>query len=230
MSLGGDIRAVAFDLDGLMFDTEDTYWKVGEELLGRRGHPYTQELCDAIMGRRPEDCFRKMIEWYSLDGDTPETLQAESEEIFIEKLDEGFSAMPGLFDLLEKIERKGLPKGICTSSSRKVITEVLARHDLLPRFRFTLTAEDISQGKPHPEIYLEAAKLFEVSPEKMVVLEDSEAGCRSAHASGAYTVGIRARHNRDHDLSVADVVLDSLAHPRLLNILGIDSGASDSRA
>jgi HAD superfamily hydrolase (TIGR01509 family) len=223
MATEGDIQAVAFDLDGLMFDTEDTYWKVGEELLGRRGHPYTQELCDAIMGRRPEDCFRKMIEWYSLDGDTPEQLQAESESIFIEKLDDGFSAMPGLFELLEKVEQKELPKGICTSSSRKVITEVLNRHDLLPRFQFTLTAEDISQGKPHPEIYLKAAELFGVVPGKMLVLEDSEAGCRSAHASGAYTVAVRARHNRDHDLSAADVVLESLAQDRLLELLGIET-------
>lgn len=208
------IKAVAFDMDGLMFDTEDVYWKAADRLLGRRGFPYTDELCADIMGRPPRYCFEKFIEVYHL----PETwleLQAESEELFLEFLRDGYSAMPGLFGLLDKIEAESLPKAVCTSSARRILEAVLARDRLLPRFQFVLTAEEITHGKPSPEIYLTAAKKFGVSPSEMVVLEDSAAGCRAAKAAGAVCYAVRASHNKTADLSAATRVLNSLAEVEL---------------
>ena len=73
------LHAVAFDLDGLMFNTEDVYWKVGTELMRRRGRKYDKALSDAVMGRPPRYCFEKFIEWHSLD-DSWEDLRDESEE------------------------------------------------------------------------------------------------------------------------------------------------------
>ena len=61
--------AVAFDMDGLMFETESVYWKSADILLGRRGHKYTQELCDATMGRPPECTFRLFIERFAFPED-----------------------------------------------------------------------------------------------------------------------------------------------------------------
>ena len=80
---GGGAVAVAFDMDGLMFETESVYWKSADILLGRRGHKYTQELCDATMGRPPECTFRLFIERFAFPEDW-RTLQRESEDIFIE--------------------------------------------------------------------------------------------------------------------------------------------------
>ena len=85
---GGGAVAVAFDMDGLMFETESVYWKSADILLGRRGHKYTQELCDATMGRPPECAFRLFIERFAFPEDW-RTLQRESEDIFIELLKDG---------------------------------------------------------------------------------------------------------------------------------------------
>ena len=213
--------AVVFDMDGLMFNTEDVYYQVGCELLRRRGREFTKELSDAMMGRPPQPSFELMIQWHSLT-DTWQQLSAESEQVFVELLDGRLAPMDGLLDLLDRLECAGLPKAICTSSSRNVLTAVLSRMEMEPRFQFTLTAEDIVCGKPHPEIYLKAAGRFGIRPDQMLVLEDSQTGCRSAAAAGAYVVAVPGEHSRNQDFGVADLVVDSLADPRLYDVLNFE--------
>ena len=207
-------KAVAFDMDGLMFDTEAVYWKAAEALLGRRGQPYTEELNEAIMGRPPRYCFETFIRRFGFT-ETWEELQAESEALFLEFLEDGFRVMPGLMELLERIERAGIPKGVCTSSSTRLVSAVLGRAGLTDRFAFLLTSESITRGKPDPQIYLMAAEKFGVSPAEMLVLEDSTAGVRAAAAAGAACFAVRAEHNKFADLSQARAVLRSLAEVRL---------------
>ena len=212
-------RAVVFDMDGLMFNTEDVYWEVGTELLRRRGHEFTRELNDAVMGRPPQACFEEMIRWHSLN-DSWGQLAAESEEILVSLLDGCLAPMPGLIELLDALEAAGTPKAICTGSTRKVLVAVLSRFRMEPRFQFVLTAEDITHGKPHPEIYQKAANRFRIEPHQMLVLEDSQTGCESAARAGAYVVAVPCRHSRHQDFSVAPLVIDSLADPRLYQALG----------
>ena len=94
---------------------------------------------------------------------------------------------------------------------------------------FILTAEDMSHGKPNPEIYLTAARRLDVPPERMLVLEDSENGCRAAAAAGAFAVAVPGDHSRRHDFSFAALVIDSLADPRLYAALGLQLLALLSR-
>ncbi len=214
------IKAVAFDLDGLMFNTEDVYWKVGSELMRRRGREYTEKLSHAIMGRPPQVCFETMIRWHSLD-DTWQAMAAESEEVFVSLLDDSVSPMPGLLDLLDALEQHSIPKAICTSSSPQVVEAVLTRFEMRPRFEFVLTAADISHGKPNPEIYQKAAARFGIEPRDMLVLEDSQTGTTAAAASGAFAVAVPAGLSAEHDFSVADLVAESLADPRIREVLGV---------
>lgn len=216
-------RAVVFDMDGLMFNTEDVYYQVGCEVLRRRGHEFTKELSDAMMGRPPQPSFELMIQWHSLD-DTWRQLSVESEGVFVELLDGYLAPMPGLLELLDYLEQAGIPKAICTSSSRNVLSAVLSRMEMEPRFQFTLTAEDIVEGKPAPEIYLKAAARFQLRPAEMLVLEDSSTGCRAAAAAGAFAVAVPGEHSRGQDFSVASLVIDSLADPRLYAVLRADGG------
>jgi HAD superfamily hydrolase (TIGR01509 family) len=221
-------RAVVFDMDGLMFNTEDVYSKVGAELMRRRGCAYSRELNNAIMGRPPQTCFEMMIEWNSLDDDW-KTLAAESEETFIALLDGHLAPMPGLLDLLDALEAARIPKAICTSSMRRVMEAVLSRFSLEPRFDFTLTAEDIVQGKPNPEIYLKAASRFGVQPCDMVVLEDSQTGCRAAAAAGAIAVAVPGEHSKTQDFSVASLVVHGLGDPRVYQAIGLPANADKQR-
>ena len=206
-----------------MVDTEAVYWMVGTELLRRRGHVFTNELKDEIMGLQPRATFEAMIRWYNLDENWQE-MARESNALFIALLDEHLAAMPGLFELLDALEAAGIPKAIGTSAPRELADACLAPLDLHRRFAFILTSDDITHGKPHPEIYLAAAARFGIPAAEMAVLEDSCNGCLAAAAAGTVAVAVPGQHSRTHDFSAAALVIESLADRRLYEMLGIGAG------
>lgn len=214
------MRAVVFDMDGLMFNTEDMYTLAGEELLRRRGLEFTTELKNEMMGMRPQPAFERMIAACCLRESWQE-LAEESNRIFLDLLDGRLAPMPGLMELLDALERAKIPKAVCTSSTRELVLACLRPFDLAKRFEFVLVAEDVVHGKPHPEIYLTAAQRLGVPPAEMLVLEDSENGCRAAAAAGVYTVAVPGEHSLEHDFSMASLVIDGLTDRRLYLTLGI---------
>jgi HAD superfamily hydrolase (TIGR01509 family) len=212
------IRAVCFDLDGLMFNTEHVFFDAGSELLRRRGRKMTVEVMNVLIGRRPQESFRALVKFLELD-ECPDALRAESKVIYEAMLSDRLTPMPGLLELLAQIEARRLPKGVATSSPRRYLNEVLGRFDLLSRFAVTLTAEDVVHGKPHPEIYLTAAAALGVKPAEMLVLEDSHAGTQAAVAAGAHVVSVPHEFTAAHDFSGARHIARSLQDPYLLQLL-----------
>jgi len=222
-------KAVVFDLDGLMFNTEDLYDEVGAAILRQRGKEFTVGLKRKMMGLPSRLALQVMIDEHNLDA-TVEQLQRESDAIFAEILGPRLAPMKGLVELLEALETAALPKAIATSSRRPFTTKVLGHFDFEPRFEFVLTSEDVHQGKPHPEVYLAAAKRFGLDPGQLVVLEDSENGCRAAVAAGAYTIAVPSSHSSDHDFDGVHLVADSLADHRIYEVIGIPLSGVDHKA
>ncbi len=212
------LRAVAFDLDGLMFNTEDLYQQVGGEILGRRGKLFESDLLDAMMGRPSPIALQIMIDYHDLDA-TVGQLESETDEIFASILSERLQPMPGLVRLLDALEAAQIPKAIATSSRHAFAHSVLSEFDWVSRFEFILTAEDITRGKPDPQIYLTAANRFGLSPERMMVLEDSQIGCQAAIAAGTHAVAVPAGQSRGHCFDGASLIADSLGDRRIYDLL-----------
>jgi HAD superfamily hydrolase (TIGR01509 family) len=212
------LKAVTFDLDGLMFNTEELYQEVGGAILARRGKEFTGELKDKMMGRKSNVALALMIEHHQLDA-TPEQLAAETAEIFGGILPGRLAPMPGLLDLLAALEAAGIPKGIATSSNRAFVEQVLGVFNLRPRFDFVLASEDIEHGKPEPDVYLLAAERHGVDPAAMMVLEDSQIGCQAAVAAGAYTVAVPHGQSRTHQFPGVQFEANTLADQRIYTAL-----------
>ena len=102
--------------------------------------------------------------------------------------------------------------------------DVLGRFGFGPRFEFILTAEDVQQGKPHPEIYLTASRRLAASPSEMMVLEDSQNGCRAAISAGAFAVAVPGDHSRHHDFTGASLIAAGLGDARIYQALWPDRG------
>ncbi len=215
------LKAVVFDLDGLMFNTEELYQYVGSQLLKRRGKKFDDELLDQMMGRPQRVALQLMIDYHGLDA-TVADLSRETDEVFADILDERLACMPGLLELLDALERHNIPKAIATSSGRRFVDHVLGRFSLGPRFQFILTGDDVTHGKPHPEIYLKAADRFGLSPAEVLVLEDSSNGCRAAVAAGTFAVAVPGSHSCSHDFSGCALAAETLADRRIYAALGID--------
>ena len=220
MSFAPKLRAVVFDLDGLLFNTEELYQFVGTELMRRRGKTFEKELIDRIMGRPQQVALQMMIDWHGLDT-TVDILTKETQEVFTEILDDRLRLMPGAEGLLDALEAARIPKAIATSSGRRFTRNVLGKFHLEPRFEFILTGEDVTHGKPDPEIYRRAAERFRVDAARMMVLEDSQNGCKAAVAAGAFAVAVPSGPSSQHDFSGAALVVESLADPRIYETLGM---------
>jgi len=212
------ISAVAFDLDGLMLNTEHVFALAAENMLRKRGLAMPSDLLRRMMGRRPPEGMRTMRELTGLH-DSVEDLQAEAEREFFALLDEHLETMPGLFELLDLLESLELPKCVATSSPRDYQLDLMNRFDLMPRFRFALTAEDVQNGKPHPEIYLTAAARHGVATSELFVFEDSEAGTNAAAAAGAFVISVPHEHSRCHNFENASRIVESLMDAVVLDVL-----------
>lgn len=219
------LKAVAFDLDGLMVNTEDVYIHVGTELCARRGKTFEDALRHQMMGQPATAALSVMIAWHSFT-DTLEELAIESDVVFWEQVEGRLQLMPGLMELLSAIDDAGIPKGIATSGARDYADQILTRVGLRERFESVITADDISRGKPAPEIYLLAARRFGIEPSEMLVLEDSQNGCRAGVAAGAYTVAVPSEHTEGHDYTGAAFIAHSLADPRIRQVLSLPESSA----
>ncbi len=212
------LRAVVFDLDGLLVNTEDLYEKAGETVLRRRGRTYDADLREQMMGRPVSDAIQLMIDCHSLP-DTLESLMCECRDVLAAFMEESLATMPGVEKLLDELATAGIPIAVATSATPEYAEYVLTKLGLKERFRFVLTSADIRHGKPNPEVYLLAAERLGIPPSQMMVLEDSGNGCRAAVEAGAFTVAVPNRHTRDHKFPRVQLTADTLADTQILAAL-----------
>jgi HAD superfamily hydrolase (TIGR01509 family) len=219
------IRAVVFDLDGLMFDTEALFFRVTSRVLESRGKRFTPEIMRALIGRRSAEVAGWLKTMVGID-EPPEVILGEVRERFAADVDTAVHPTPGLFVLLDHLHRRSLPSAVATSSGRAYADRLLTRHGLSGRFAFVLTSEDVTRGKPDPEIYRLAADRFAVPAGEMLVLEDSPAGVEAARGSGAVTVAVPHEHSPVEALRAANLVVPRLDDPALLALI---DGHTDRR-
>jgi HAD superfamily hydrolase (TIGR01509 family) len=203
------IRAILFDLDGLMVDSEPHSLASWGAVLSERGVTLTRSVIDHMFGLRQIEAARMLVDVYGLTED-PGGLAREKEEYQIHHLDGQIAAMPGLFDLLEESERHGLLVAVASSGARRYVAAVLAAIHLTGRFHAVVTGDDVINGKPAPDVFLTAAHALEIESRHCLVLEDAPAGVQAAKAAGMRCVAVPNAHTRALDLSAADFVLPSL--------------------
>lgn len=213
-------RAIAFDLDGLLIDTEPLFRETMRVILARRGIPFDESFMHVMMGVPAAQSLPRMLERFGLP-DSAAAIAEECKRAFLEILGDGRAPlMPGVEPLLDWVARRDIPSAIVTSSGRPFVDHVFGPHGLLDRFRFVLTSEDVTRGKPHPDAYQLAASKLGVSPTDVVVLEDSPNGLRAAKAAGARCIVVPHRHTNLGDLEAADAIVPALHSPELRQLLG----------
>jgi len=214
------ILAVAFDLDGLMFDTEALFFRVASEMVQARGKTFHTDIMRAMIGRQPSESGMALKTLAELEDD-PEVLMAEATERFLALVDTAVQPNPGLIHLLDLLDRHAMPLAVATSSHRKYAERLLGRHKLIERFALILAREDVGKHKPDPEIYATVAARFGIEPGHLLVLEDTPTGLASAKGAGAFAVGVPHEHSPAADLHAADLIVGRLDDPALLARIGL---------
>ncbi len=204
------VRAIIFDLDGLMVDSEPLAKQSWHALLGQYGRVLDEEAMNEIFGLRPVDSAQVIHQRLGLPG-TPEQILTQRRQLMWEIIqDKGMRPMPGLHVLLKAIDARGLPRAVATSSGRQYAPMAM-RSIGVDGFAALVTGDDVERGKPAPDIYLAAAAALQVAPAACLALEDSPHGVRAAKAAGMRCVAVPGPMTAELDFSAADWVFPSLA-------------------
>ncbi len=206
------IQAAIFDMDGLMVDTEDLYFQAESEVARRYGKSFDMEVMQKMMGHKAVRSIQIMMETLGIEGSAKE-IEALRDSLYRELLIQGVKPMSGLLELLDWLEAKNFGKAVATSSKPEFKNIIFDQLGLEHRFEVVVTAEEISQGKPAPEIYQLVLRRLNLRPWQSIVLEDSFPGLRAAKEAGCFCIIVPNRYTQDQDFSGADLVSPQLSHP-----------------
>lgn len=187
MSLPRPVRAVVFDMDGLLVDSETLYCKALTTTAEAMGHDLPMSVLRLMIGHTWAGSAQVLVAHFGPDFDTSQ-LRDESVRRFYALANAEISLKAGVLELLDHLDEAGLPRAIATSSRRQDVEHHLGRHSLIQRFDAVLAQGDYPRAKPHPDPYLKAAEALGVDPLDCLALEDSHNGVRAAAAAGMMTI------------------------------------------
>lgn len=185
----GQYRALLFDLDGTLIDSMWIWPAIDRDYLGRFGYQVPEDLQPAIEGMGFTETARYFQQRFHI-MDPLEDMMAEWNRMAFDFYSGQVKLKPGARELLCVAKEEGCKLGIATSNSRELAEAALAHLGILDCFDVVLTSCDVHAGKPAPDVYLEAARRVEVSPENCVVFEDVPMGILAGKNAGMMTVAV----------------------------------------
>lgn len=204
----GGPDAVVFDMDGVLADTEPVQQAALGVFLSRRGRHLPSEEYGRLVGLANDRAWAWIADRVDLPHDTA-AYRTECEAILLPLIAERLRPDPAAVELVHRLRDRGYPLGLASSSYRAVVDAVLAVIGLSAAFRATVSGDEVTTGKPDPEIYRLAAARLAVDPRKCAAIEDSPHGMQAARAAGMWVVGLTTRYTRGL-LLPADLVVESL--------------------
>ena len=198
-------RALLFDIDGTLTDTDALHLEAFNRVLSPRGHVFDH----ARFTRELQGFSNASIAERFLGDEPPErqvAIMQDKEATFRELAAARIEPLPGLMPLLDLADRARVPMVAVTNAPRPNAEMLLAGMGITHRFKALVIGDELAHGKPHPMPYLEGLRLTDAAPTASIAFEDSRSGIRSATAAGIATVGIRTSLAHD-DLVAAGAVM-----------------------
>ena len=204
-------EAVVFDLDGVIVDSEQVWDEVRERYTRESGGTYTETATRDMMGMSSLEWSRYMAETLRVPG-TPDEINAAIVERMLARYGEAPPLIPGAVDAVRRVAARW-PLAIASSSNPELIEVVVRAAGLGDVFEIAVSSQEVTRGKPAPDVYLEAARRLGVDAARCAAVEDSHNGIRSAKAARMRVVAVPNPHfpPDDEAISSADVVLGSIA-------------------
>lgn len=202
--------AVLFDWDGVVINSADCHRLAWDQMIAESGRPFPADHFERGFGLRNETIIPNILGW----DVTPEELKVMAdtkEALYREHLAaSNIEPLPGVRALLADLKAAGIGRAVGSSTPRKNIETAMAILDLADFFDGVVTGDDVTHGKPHPEVFLKAAASVGAPPERCIVIEDAPGGIQAAKAGGMFALAVTTSHPRTM-FPHADRIVDSLA-------------------
>ncbi|MCQ2531613.1 MAG: HAD family phosphatase [Saccharofermentans sp.] len=205
------MKAVVFDMDGVIFDTESAVIEVWKEVAQRHGIPNIVDFCTDCIGINAVATKKKFIERYG-DKYSYEEIRAEKTGIIRERFRKGeIDIKPGAENILRTLKENGIKVALASSTREEAVREELTLMNLIQYFDEIVTGDMVTRSKPAPDIFLMACEKLGVKPEEAAGIEDSFNGIRSCHDAGLFTIMVPdLLQPTDEIEALADVVVTDL--------------------
>ena len=206
-----NIKAVCFDLDGTLIDSMHIWKDIDIAFLGRFGYDLPENLQSEIEGM----AFKDTAIYFKTHFDIPLSLQEIMDtwnEMAFYKYTHEIGFKPGAFEFLKYLKAKNIPTAICTSNSKELALAVAESLSITPYVKEIITSCEVGQGKPAPDVYLEAAKRIGVAPQNCLVFEDVVAGITAGKRAGMKVCAMEddfSKATREQKKALADYYLDN---------------------
>lgn len=208
------IKAVIFDMDGVIIDSEPVWFKVDQIMIKKFGKPCNIEYKNKIMGLNGRGGIKLLRKLFKLKGTTKALLKIRF-SLLKNLLKKEVKTRPGAEKLIINLYKKHYPLALASSSPPDVISLVLKKFNLKKYFKVIISGHRIRKIKPHPDIFLKTAKKLKIKPKNCLVIEDAPSGEKAAKRAGMKCIIVRHKYNQDIKFKLADLVVKSLKNINL---------------
>lgn len=200
------MKAVIFDMDGVIIDSEPLHFEVEAKLLEELGGVFDLDYHNSLVGTNDRLMWSIFKEKFNLKPDLDLIIEMKKER-FLAEIDR-IPLVKGFDKLISSLYQEGYLLGLASSNNRTSINKIINVFNLDKYLDFSISGDEVSRGKPDPEIFLKGAQLIGVAPEECLVIEDAKNGVEAAKTAGMKCIGYRNPNSGDQDLSQADLIID----------------------
>ncbi|OEK04594.1 HAD family hydrolase [Roseivirga misakiensis] len=217
------LKAVIFDMDGVIIDSEPLHQKAYYAMFKEVGIVVSDELYDTLRGKSTINVCRELIEIFQLKHSATEMVAIKRQHFdVIFKTDKTFDLIKGVRNIIEDYHQNGLTLVLASSASMQTINRIFDRFDLNKYFKAKLSGADLKASKPHPEIFVKATQATGFERSECLVIEDATNGIEAAKSAELFCIGFESIHSKNQDYRKADLVIKSfeeISFSRIKDIL-----------
>lgn len=205
------LKAVIFDMDGVIVDTEPIYGRVEKEMFSDLGLDIPDDEYSTFVGTSSRDTWNLLREKYKISLSVDELCKIEADN-YVDALKTCGEAIlvPGVKELIQELYNNGVKIALATSSVRNIADIVLKTFRLEGYFQAVVGGDEVERSKPSPDLYMTAVRRLSIEPEHCIAIEDSKNGVRAAKAAGLKCVAFRNPNSGSQDISCADAIVDGI--------------------
>jgi len=216
------LRAIVFDFDGLIIETETPVFQAWSELFAEHGQELSIDFWKTIVGTTGFDAIGDLERRLGHPLEREQVMELRRAREL--ELAHAQPLQPGVIDLVAEAEEAGVKLGVASSSSRRWVVGHLEQRRLIDRFECVRCRDDVGRSKPDPAVYLAVIECLGVAAAEAVAIEDSPHGVAAARAAGLRCVAVPGPLTRDLDLSAADLRVESIAELSIARLRSLVQG------